>query len=559
MTEHDFDYLVVGSGFGGSVSALRLAEKGYRVAVLESGRRFSDTDFAERLSQLRRTIFAPKLGLKGILRVTAFKDVMILSGSGVGGGSLVYAQTLWRAGPGFFDAWRTVCGEAPDLDEYYELAEGMLGVVSQPKRTPADDDIEAIATDLGVPHTFSPVPVGVFFGEPGIERADPYFGGDGPARSGCTDCGLCMLGCRNNAKNTLPKNYLWFAERLGVRIDPERTVTSIRPLGAPDGSEGYAVTSERSGSWLRKDRRTQTAGAVVVAAGALGTNQLLAQCKADGALPRISDCLGKLVRTNSESMTAVTVPQDRGWGRSVSITSSIHPTPTSHLEAVTYGSGGNAMGLMFTLLTGDGTRLTRPLKLLAQIARHPIRFIRVTDPRGWSRRSLITGVMQTTDTSLSLVPKRRIVGRRLRLSTRQDPDNPTPTFLPVANDIARRLAERTGGTAQSWLTEALFNIPITAHVLGGAVAAATAEDGVVDNDHRVFGYQNLMICDGAVIPANPGVNPSLTIAAMVERAMAAIPAKAGTRARPPRTALKSLAITTQRAGVADAQPQNLSG
>jgi cholesterol oxidase len=550
--QYDYDYLIVGSGFGGSVSALRLAEKGYRVAVLESGRRFADHDFAERLSQVRRTIFAPKLGLKGILRVTAFKDVMILSGSGVGGGSLVYAQTLWRAGPGFFDDWRTVCGDAPNLEQYYELAEGMLGVVSQPQRTPADAEIKAIASDLGVASTFSAVPVGVYFGEPGVEDADPYFGGDGPARSGCVNCGLCMLGCRNNAKNTLPKNYLWFAERLGVRIDPDRTVNSIRPLGASDGSEGYAVSSERSGSWVRKQRRTQTARAVVVAAGALGTNQLLAQCKADGALPRISDRLGKLVRTNSESMTAVTVPQDNGWGRSVSITSSMHPTPTSHLEAVTYGPGGNAMGLMFTLLTGDGTRLTRPLKLLGQIVRHPIRFVRVTNPRGWSQRSLITGVMQTTDTSLSLVPKRRIAGRRLRLRTRQDPNNPTPTFLPVANDIAQRLADRTGGTAQSWLTEALFNIPITAHILGGAVAAATAEHGVVDNDHRVFGYQNLLICDGAVIPANPGVNPSLTIAAMVERAMAAIPAKPGAQTTITRRASTSLTLTPIRTDPATA-------
>jgi cholesterol oxidase len=534
-TNYDYDYLVVGSGFGGSVSALRLAEKGYRVAILESGRRFSDDDFAERLSQVRRTLFVPKLGLKGILRVTAFKDVMILSGSGVGGGSLVYAQTLWRAGPGFFDDWRAVCGAAPDLVPYYELAEGMLGVVPQPQRTPADADISAIAADLGVAETFSPVPVGVYFGKPGVEHSDPYFGGDGPARSGCTNCGLCLLGCRNNAKNTLPKNYLWFAERLGVHIEAERTVTSIRPLGRPDGADGYTVTSERTGAWVGKQRRTQTARAVVVAAGALGTNQLLAQCKADGALPRISDRLGKLVRTNSESMTAVTVPADKGWGRSVSITSSIHPTPTSHLEAVTYGPGGNAMGLMFTLLTGDGTRFTRPLKLLGQIVRHPIRFVRVTNPRDWSQRSLITGVMQTTDTSLSLVPKRRMIGRRLRLRTRQDPNNPTPTFLPVANDIAQRLAERTGGTAQSWLTEALFNIPITAHILGGAVASDTAERGVVDNDHRVFGYQNLLICDGAVIPANPGVNPSLTIAAMVERAMAAIPAKAGAQTTSPRT------------------------
>jgi cholesterol oxidase len=236
------------------------------------------------------------------------------------------------------------------------------------------------------------------------------------------------------------------------------------------------------------------------------------------------------------SLSLNTTPDDRGWGRSVSITSSVHPTEDSHVEAVTYGSGGNAMGLMFTLLTGDGTRITRPLKLLAQIFRHPIRFVRVTNPRGWSQRSLITGVMQTTDTSLSLVPKLRILDRRLRLTTRQDPDHPTPTFLPVANDFARRLADRTGGTAQSWLTEALFNMPITAHILGGAIAADTPEHGVVAGEHRVFGYQNLLICDGAVIPANPGVNPSLTITAMAERAMAAIPLKPGAQTTTPRAA-----------------------
>ena len=438
---HDYDYLIVGSGFGGSVSALRLAEKGYRVAVLESGRRFEDHDFAERLSQLRRMIFAPKLGLKGILRVTPFKDVMILSGSGVGGGSLVYAQTLWRAGDGFFEDWRTVCGDAPDLEKYYELAEGMLGVVAQPRRTPADEAIEAISVELGVADTFRPVPVGVYFGEPGVIHADPYFGGAGPARSGCIECGLCLLGCRNNAKNTLPKNYLWFAERLGVQIDPERTVTSIRPLGAADGSDGYAVTSERTGSWIRKDRRTQTARGVVVAAGALGTNQLLAQCKSDGALPRISDRLGQLVRTNSEAMTAVTTPDDRGWGRSVSITSSMHPTGDSHVEAVTYGPGGNVMGLMFTLLTGDGTRITRPLKLLAQICRHPIRFVRVTNPRGWSQRSLITGVMQSTDTSLSLVPKRRIL-RPAAAAHHPPGSGPPDAHLPAGGQRLRPAARR---------------------------------------------------------------------------------------------------------------------
>jgi cholesterol oxidase len=524
----DYDWLVIGSGFGGSVSALRLAEKGYTVGMLESGRRFEDADFAERLSQVRRTIFAPKLGLKGILRVTPFKDVMILSGSGVGGGSLVYAQTLWRAGPGFFDDWRQICGKAPDLESHYLTAETMLGVVTHARETPADDAMRKVAEDIGVGDTFRPVPVGVYFGEPGVENPDPYFGGAGPARSGCIECGLCLLGCRNNAKNTLPKNYLFFAERLGVTIEPERTVTSIRPLGAADGSDGYAVTSERSGAWVRKDRRTQTALGVIIAAGALGTNYLLAQCKRDGALPAVSDQLGRLVRTNSESMTAVTTPDDLGWGRSVSITSSLHPDADSHLEAVSYGLGGNVMGLAFTLLTGDGTRLTRPLKLLAQIVAHPVRFVRVTNPRGWSQRSLITGVMQTSDASLSLVPKRRLFGRKVRLTTRQDPDHPNPTFLPVANDVAARLAEQTGGVAQSWVTEALFNMPVTAHILGGAVAAAGPGKGVVDADHRVFGYQNLLVCDGAVIPANPGVNPSLTITAMAERVMTTIPAKHAT-------------------------------
>ena len=521
---YDYDWLVIGSGFGGSVSSLRLVEKGYSVAVLETGRRFEDKDFAERLTQIKRTIWAPKFGLKGILRITPFKDVMILSGSGVGGGSLVYAQTLWRAEQGFFEDWRRICGAAPDLDPYYEVAERMLGVVPHPHATPADASIRKVADSLGVSHTFEPVPVGVYFGRPGVEEVDPYFGGDGPARSGCIECGLCLLGCRNNAKNTLPKNYLYFAEKMGVDIQSERTVTSIRPLGAADGSDGYAVVSERTGSWFRKERRTQNARGVIVAAGALGTNYLLAQCKADKALPNLSDRVGHLVRTNSESLTAVTTDEDQGWGRTVSITSSIHPSESSHLEAVTYGPGGNAMGLAFTLLTGDGTKLTRPLKLLWQIVKHPIKFLKISNPNGWSQNTLITGVMQTTDASLSLVRKRR-PGRKVRLTTKQDPDNPNPTFVPAANAVAERLAEQTGGIAQSWVTEALFNMPATAHILGGAVAASSRESGVVDGDHRVFGYQNLLINDGSVIPANPGVNPSLTITAMAERVMTTIEPK----------------------------------
>jgi cholesterol oxidase len=522
-TQHDYDWIIVGSGFGGAVSALRLAEKGYKVAILECGRRFADDEYAERLSQLRRSVWMPKLGMKGILRLTRFRDVMIMSGSGVGGGSLVYAQTLYRASAKFFEEWRNVSGDAGDLDEHYREAERMLGVVTHPRRTQADELLLRVATDLGVPQSFQPTRVGVYFGEPGVTVADPYFGGEGPARAGCIECGQCLLGCRNNAKNTLPKNYLWFAERLGVEIIPERTVSGIRPLGAADGSQGYAVTSERTGAWLRKDATTLTAGGVVVSAGALGTNLLLAQCKNAGTLPAISDRLGHLVRTNSESLTAVTVSEDRGWSRSVSITGSIFPDADSHSETVTYGTGGNLMGLMFTLLTPDGTRITRPLKLIGQILRHPVRFVRATNPSGWSRRTLLTGVMQSLDNSMRFVPKRRLLGG-VRLQTQQDPEHPNPTFLPLANEIAQRMADLTGGIAQSWITEAALNTPVTAHILGGAVTAVDPSRGVIDMEHRVFGYQNLLVCDGAAVPANPGVNPSLTITAMAERAMAAVPA-----------------------------------
>lgn len=525
MESHDYDWLVIGSGFGGSVAALRLAEKGYRVAIVECGRRFADDEFPERMSQVRRSIWMPRLGLKGILRMTMFKDVMVLSGSGVGGGSLVYAQTLYRAGDDFFEQWREVSGEAPVLDEHYEVAERMLGVVTHPRLTPVDELLRSVAGEMGVEESFQPTRVGIYFGEPGVEAPDPYFDGEGPARSGCIECGGCLLGCRHNAKNTLPKNYLWFAEHRNVEILAERTVTSISPLGPADGSGGYAVSSERTGAWLRRERRTLTAGGVVVAAGALGTNLLLARCKHGGTLPRISDRLGHLVRTNSESLTAVTVPEDRGWSQSVAITGSIFPDDRSHSEAVTYGKGGDLMGLMFTMLTPDGTRLTRPLKLLGQIVRHPVRFLRTTNPRGWSRRSILTGVMQTLDNSMRLVPRRSRLTGRLRIRTEQDPANPNPTFLPLANEVAQRMADATGGIAQSWVSEALLGIPVTAHILGGAVPAVDPSRGVLDMDHRVFGYENLIVCDGASVPANPGVNPSLTITAMAERAMAAVPPK----------------------------------
>jgi cholesterol oxidase len=532
--EYDYDWLVVGSGFGGSVAALRLAEKGYRVGVLECGRRFEDEDFAASAWQARRYFWMPRLGLRGIFRLTLFKDVLIASGSGVGGGSLGFANTLYRARSTFFEdrQWGDLADWEEGLRPHYDTAEHMLGVTTYEGMGPADQLLQELGQELGVGESFKPTRVGVFFGEPGEEVADPYFGGEGPARSGCIRCGSCMIGCRHGAKNTLMKNYLFFAERLGAEVIPERMVTEIRPLGSGDGSEGYELRTERPGAWLRKRRRSFTARGVVVAAGALGTNKLLADCKHGGELPRISNRLGYVVRTNTESVQTVTAPDDRrDFTQSVAISSSIYPDPDTHIEVVTYGRGGDAMSGLFTAMTGPGTRVTRPLKWIAACLRHPLRTLRMLWPFGWSRRTLILLVMQTLDTAMRLVPKRRLLGRGVRLQTEQDPERPNPTYIPAAQRAAEWFAERIGGVAQSNLTESALNIPTTAHILGGAVIGSDPESGVVDTSNRVFGYENLLVCDGAAIPANPGVNPSLTITALAEHAMAEIPPKEGAEPR----------------------------
>ena len=340
-----------------------------------------------------------------------------------------------------------------------------------------------------------------------------------------------MIGCRFNSKNTLVKNYLWFAERLGVKVRPEREVTEVRPLADRDGSRGYAVTSMRSGAWLQRRRETITARGVVVAAGALGTNQLLADCRRSGALGRLSPRVGHVVRTNSESVQAVTAPDDsRDFAKSVAITSSIYPDPDTHIEVVTYGRGGDAMSRLFTIMTGEGTRLTRPMHWLGALLRHPLRAIRLLWPLRWSRRTVILLIMQTTDTAMRLVAKRRLFGRGVRLQTEQDPERPTPTFLPAAEKATQWFADRVGGIPQSGLTESTLNIPTTAHILGGAVIGPDPDQGVIDADNRVYGYENLLVCDGAAIPANPGVNPSLTITAVAEHAMSAVPPKEGAEA-----------------------------
>ena len=525
----DYDWLVIGSGFGGSVSALRLREKGYSVGVLECGRRFADDEFPKSTWDLRRYFWAPRLGMRGIFRMSTFKDVAIVSGAGVGGGSLGYANTLYRARRRFYEdpQWAGLDDWEAALAPHYDVAERMLGVVAYDRDDPADDLLREFAREIGVEDTYAKTRVGVLLdGRPGERIPDPFFGGAGPDRTACMRCGRCMIGCPHGAKNTLVKNYLWLAEHAGADVFPERLVVDVKPLGASDGSEGYEITTEHPGAWFRRRRRTFTARGVVFAAGPLGTNKLLAACRLHGSLPNLSDRIGKLVRTNSEAILAVTLPKDApDIQQRVAITGSIYPDPETHIETVVYGDAADSMSSLYTALVGDGTRVTRPLKLLGAAVRHPLTFLRLLDPRGWSRRTIIVLVMQTLDNAIEL--RAHKTRRGARLQTRRDSERPIPTFIPIANQFAAWLARRTGGIAQTALMEAVANVPTTAHVLGGAVIGADPSTGVVDARQRVFGYENLLVCDGSAVPANIGVNPSLTITAMAEHAMSQIPPAPG--------------------------------
>jgi len=523
--DHDADWIVIGSGFGGSVAALRLAEKGYRVLVLEAGRRWTDGQFARSGWNLRRMFWAPRLGLLGPLRVSLFKDIVIASGAGVGGGSLVYANTLYRAKPAFFRhaQWSALGDWEQLLAPHYATAERMLGVAP----VPWDSDGQALLRGLGrawnVEQSFTRTPCGVYFGAPGVSVPDPYFDGAGPARTGCTRCGGCTMGCAVGAKNTLVKNYLWFAERAGVRIEAENEVLDLEPLDGARGEAGYAVHCRRSTGW-RGERRVLRARGVVIAAGALGSNRLLARCRLGGGLPALSSRLGQLVRTNSESILAVTLPDDRLQpARDVAISASIHVTQDTHIELVTYGERGSVMKLLFTALADQGSRLTRPLKLLGSMLRHPLQALKTLSPYRWGRRTVILLIMQSLDNAIEFVARKGRLGG-VHLSTRQDAERPNPTFIREGFEAARWLADATGGLPQSMVSEALANIPTTAHILGGAVIGADPASGVVDARGRVFGYENLLVCDGSILPANPGVNPSLTITALAEHIMATVAA-----------------------------------
>ncbi|MDP3891131.1 FAD-dependent oxidoreductase [Nocardioides sp.] len=530
MSGFDHDVLVIGSGFGGSVTALRLTEKGYRVGVLEAGRRFADDDFAPTSWRLRDYLFAPALGCYGIQRMTLLRNVLVLSGAGVGGGSLVYANTLYQPPKAFYrdPQWAGITDWEDELAPHYDQAQRMLGATAYPRTTPQDEVMRAVAEDLGVGDTFGPTQVGVCFdAEDGADLGDPYFGGAGPDRNACRHCGQCMVGCRHNAKNTLVKNYLYLAERAGTVVHPLTTVTDVRPL--PGG--GYEVATRRTGRTLRRGGRTFTAEQVVFSAAALGTQRLLHRLRDRGSLPKISPRLGHLSRTNSEAILGVRARSDDvDFSTGVTITSSIHPTADTHVEPVRYGPGSNLMGMLMAVLVDaeDGRR--RWVLGLREMVRRRRDLRRLHDPRGWSQQTITLLVMQTLDNSLTTFTRRGLLGRR-RLTTRQGVGEPNPVWIPTAHEVARKVAEEIDGIPGGAWND-LVDIPTTGHFIGGCAIGETPETGVVDPYHRLFGHPGLHVIDGSTVTANLGVNPSLTITALAERAISLWPNRREVDTRP---------------------------
>jgi cholesterol oxidase len=550
---HDYDVIVVGSGFGGSVTALRLTEKGYRVGVLEAGRRFTRETLPRNSWDLRNYLWAPRLGMYGIQRIHLLGNVMVLAGAGVGGGSLNYANTLYVPPEPFFrdPQWRDITDWQEELKPYYDQARRMLGVRLNPTMTPSDVHLKAAAERMGVGDTFHMAPVGVFFGDgrdadgaakarPGEQVADPYFGGAGPSRRACTECGECMTGCRHGAKNTLNENYLHLAEKAGAVVHPMTTVVSV----TDDSRGGYAVATLPTDDRRKGRGRTFTASRIVLAAGTYGTQTLLHRMKAGGQLPYLSERLGELTRTNSEALVGAQTDDRRyrkvtgtpraDFTRGVAITSSVHPDADTHIEPVRYGKGSNSMGGLSILQVPWAEGGSRVGAWLANAARHPVLMLRSLSNRHWSERTIIGLVMQSLDNSLTTYLKPDGVGKGL-LTARQGHGAPNPLQIRAASKAAAALAAEINGFPGSNVGE-LMGTPLTAHFLGGCPIGASRETGVIDPYHRLYGHPGISVVDGAAVSANLGVNPSLTITAQAERAMSYWPNKGGTDPRPAQNA-----------------------
>ncbi|KWU51928.1 GMC oxidoreductase [Pseudomonas palleroniana] len=541
----DFDFIVIGSGFGGSVSAHRLTEKGYRVGVVEMGRRWTADDFPKSNWDARRWIWMPALKMFGFYSMRMFRHVVVASGNAVGGGSITYANALLRPSDKVWDegSWVGLTDWKSIMPQHYAEAERMLGVTEGKILGEAAMRLRRMAELQGVAHTFHPPKVGTFFAPegdvPGKTYADPYFGGEGPERGSCVGCGGCMMGCRHNAKNTLDKNYLYFAEKHGAQIFSETKVVDVRPLnGTPDGSEGYEIHTESSTSWLSKNKRVFRARGVVFAASSLGTMELLFRLREKGSLPLISQDLGNRIRTNAESLIGVRFPSsDKSMSPGLAGGASIYLDERTHIGVVRYPEGSDAMGLMMTLMCGGRPGWSRIGAWLLTVITNSLRAIRVHNPRGFARQNILLLVMQTVDAHINMRLKRRWFwpfGTRLVTE-----GNPIPTFIPEANAFAEKGAKALGGIATTFLSEILFNVPTTAHCMGGCAMAETAEFGVMDYKNRVFGYQNMFICDGSMLSANLGVNPSLTITALTEHAMSHIPSTSEAELEPIKVLISS--------------------
>ncbi|MFE7035615.1 GMC oxidoreductase [Streptomyces sp. NPDC057621] len=554
---YDYDVIVVGSGFGGSVTALRLTEKGYRVGVLEAGRRFTRATLPKNSWDLKNYLWAPKLGMYGLQRIHLLGNVMVLAGAGVGGGSLNYANTLYVPPKPFFEdpQWKDITDWQEELKPYYDQAQRMLGVRLNPTMTPSDVHLKAAAGRMGVGDTFHMAPVGVFFGDgedadktvkarPGEQVDDPYFGGAGPARTACAECGECMTGCRHGAKNTLNENYLYLAEKAGAVVHPLTTVVSV----TDDSQGGFAVSTlptdrGRKGAGHKgagREGRVFKARRVVLAAGTYGTQTLLHRMKDGGQLPYLSKRLGELTRTNSEALVGAQTSDRRyrkatgearaDFTRGVAITSSIHPDANTHIEPVRYGKGSNSMGSLSILQVPYTEGSSRVLAWLVNAVKHPTLVARSLSNRRWSERTIIGLVMQSLDNSLTTYLKPKGAGKGL-LTARQGHGAPNPKQIRTASEGASAIAAEINGFPGSNVGE-LMGTPLTAHFLGGCPIGASADEGVIDPYHRLYGHPGISVVDGAAVSANLGVNPSLTITAQAERAMSYWPNKGETDPRP---------------------------
>jgi cholesterol oxidase len=526
--DNDFDYIIIGSGFGGSVSALRLVEKGYSVALIEAGRKLKPENCARKNREVLKYLWSPKLGCYGIMEMTMLSDMFIMRGRGYGGGSLGYANTLLMPPDSFYNdrQWSIMGDWKRNLAQHYSEAKRMLGVSKNEKFTPADDVMRSLAGDFGKADTFHMQDVGVFFGEPDKSVKDPYFGGVGPDRTGCSYCGSCVLGCRSGAKNSLDKNYLYLAGKKGLQVFTERTAILIYETG-----DGFEVETVSTTSKLNKRKIRFSAKNVIVAAGVLGTLDLLFRSADKGSLKNLPPSLGKKVRTNSEAMTAVRAKDDSvDYSKGLTITSSMFVDDVTHVEPMRSPTGADLMSLMYTVLTGKGSRVTRPLKWLMKFILHPVEFLKLHWPFGTAPRTILLLVMQTVDNSIRIDYSGRWwnpFSKKLK-SKPETGMQKAPAYIQQAQDVTVKLAEKVNGTPMNSINEVLFDIGTTGHILGGCAIGPDAENGVVDAACRVYGHNGLYVIDGSVIPANIGVNPSLTITAIAEFAMSLIPPKAET-------------------------------